>query len=298
MRRSIMRSMPYEPLEPWHPDYSAVAPIVCAITRSAGGLGELEVQLPLLFRAAIDEVIDAPRTGRYLLSETEKTEKTYLGTKVEILIRSYLGFPKGSILDLDVNGTEIDIKNTMKDNWSIPRENVGRPALLIRTNEETARCDVGVAILHEVYLRPGTNQDKKRGLSAAAFSNVWWILRRHRYPINFWQLMTMQERADLMAAGGGTKRVAALFEKVQRVPISRVQIQALAQQHDYMKRIRRNGGARDLLSSKGIAILRGAKDRDLIARLRLGLVTREEFISYRPTDPIEIEFLRRERHIT
>ncbi|WP_164902829.1 NaeI family type II restriction endonuclease [Rhizobium sp. WSM1325] len=50
------------------------------------------------------------------------------------------------------------------------------------------------------------------------------------------------------AAGGGTNRVAALFDKIQRRPISRHQVQAVAQQSDYMRRIRRNGGARDILA--------------------------------------------------
>jgi len=38
-------------------------------------------------RRALDEVIDGPRTGRYSVEQLEKTEKTYIGTKVEILIR-------------------------------------------------------------------------------------------------------------------------------------------------------------------------------------------------------------------
>ena len=76
-----------------------------------------------------------------------------------------------------------------------------------------------------------------------------------------------------------------------------MQIQALAQQKDYMKRVRRNGGARDLLAPKGIAVLWGQKDRDLIVRLGLGDVTDEEFISYAPTDPQHLSLLRMHEHI-
>lgn len=289
--------MGYLPLDSSHPDYAAVAPIVRAIFDAAGGREEFEVEVPILLRTAIDEVIDAPRTGRYLLSETEKTEKTYLGTKVEILFRSFLKFPRGSVLDMNVKGAECDIKNTMGSNWSIPRENVGRPAVLIRSKEITARCDVGVAVLHDAYLNPGVNQDQKRGISAAGMANVWWLLRDHPYPVNFWQLLTDAQRRALVKAGGGTARIAALFELVQRRPISRTQIQALARQHDYMKRIRRNGGARDLLAPKGIAILSGVYDQEPIKRLSLGLVTREEFISLTPKDVGEASYLRRIGHI-
>lgn len=284
--------MAHQPLDSHHPDFPSVAPIVEAILAAAGGLSEFEVRVPLLLRTAIDEVVDAPRTKRFLLNETEKTEKTYLGTKVEILIRSYLGFEKGSILDMNVKGAEVDIKNTMGSNWSIPKENVGRPALLIRSSELHSVCDVGVGILHDSYLRAGENRDTKRGLAAAHFKDIWWILRQHPYPVNFWQLLTVKQRQQLISAGGGTNRLAALFELVQRRPISRTQVQALAQQHDYMKRIRRNGGARDILAPKGIALLSGAYDHAAIQVLGLGIVTREEFISVMPKTDAERAILR------
>lgn len=289
--------MASRPLDSSHSDYPSVSPIVEAILEAAGGLGEFEVEVPIILRTAIDEVIDAPRTKRFLLSETEKTEKTYLGTKVEILIRAFLGFSKGSTLDMNVKGAEVDIKNTMQANWSIPRENLGRPALLIRSNEVKARCDIGVAVIHDEYLRRVDNRDSKRGIAAAKFDQVWWILWDHPYPVNFWMLMTAAERLALMKAGGGKLRLAALFEKIQGRPISRTQVLALAQQLDPMKRIRRNGGARDVLAPKGIAILSGKVDHVIIAALGIGPVTREEFISYTPKTAAEAQLLRDADHI-
>lgn len=285
------------PLDSSHPDYGIVGPVVAAIFQAAGGSDEFSIKVPVMLRTAIDEVIDAPRTRRFLLEDTEKTEKTYLGTKVEILIRAFLKFPKGSILDMSVNGVEVDIKNTMATNWSIPKENVGRIALLIRISEKRSVCDVGVSLLRDAYLNPGLNQDKKRGVSVAGQANFWWLLRTHPYPVNFWQLLSPQQRQALIGAGGGTARIAALFELVQQRPISRTQVQALAQQHDYMKRIRRNGGARDILAAKGIAILSGAYDQVAIRALGLGLVTREEFISVTPRTPQEAQLLLNLGHI-
>lgn len=289
--------MAYHPLSSTHSDFSVLRPIVEAIYEAAGGEEQFEVNVPFILRTAIDEVIDTPRTGRFLLQETEKTEKTYLGTKVEILIRSFLKFKKGAVLDMNIKGAEVDIKNTMGSTWSIPRENVGRPALLIRSNESTSLCDVGVAVLHDSYLNPGQNQDAKRSISAASAVHVWWLLRDHPYPVNFWALLTEADRKSLVAARGGTRRIAALFEMVQRRPISRLQVQGLAQQHDYMKRLRRNGGARDILARKGVAILSGVYDQEAIKQLDLGLVTREEFISCVPKDAGQAAFLRRLGHI-
>ncbi|APY14771.1 hypothetical protein GJU94_06170 [Brucella sp. 10RB9214] len=289
--------MAYQPLDSAHPDFKLVSMIVETMLLAAGGLAEFEVQVPLILRNAIDEVIDAPRTRRFLLSETEKTEKTYLGTKVEILIRSYLRAPKGLILDMNIAGVDVDIKNTMQSNWSIPKENVGRPALLIRSSESRAVCDVGVGVLHDAYLRAGENRDTKRGLASAHFNDIWWILRDHPYPVNFWQILTPEQRQKLVDSGRGTKRLAALFTLVQRRPISRSQVHALAQQHDYMKRMRRNGGARDILAAKGIALLSGAYDQEAIKFLGLGTVTREEFISTTPQSIDETIYLRKIGHI-
>ncbi len=102
------------PLPPSHPDHAILAPLAAALERHGGGPAGFAAGLPPLFRRAVDEVIDAPRTNRFTIGELEKTEKTYLGTKVEILLRDFLKLPKGRILDLLIDGVEVDIKNTMQ----------------------------------------------------------------------------------------------------------------------------------------------------------------------------------------
>ena len=143
--------MPSAPLPKNHPDFAQLAPLVAAFLKAAGGMSALSQEVPQLIRKAVDEVIDAPRTNRFTLSDTEKTEKTYLGTKIEILIRSHLGLPKGRVLDLAIGGVETDIKNTMGSNWTIPMEAFGHPCLLLRENEKTATCSVGLS-LHGMHI--------------------------------------------------------------------------------------------------------------------------------------------------
>jgi len=154
--------MPATPLTQDHPDFALLDPLVGALFAAAGGPEEFASEIPQILRKSIDEVIDSPRTGRFTLEETEKTEKTYLGTKVEILLRAYLGLPKGRILDLSIRGVETDIKNTMGGNWTIPMEAVNHPCLLLKENEKSARCSVGMIIAKEAYLNPGKNRDAKR----------------------------------------------------------------------------------------------------------------------------------------
>jgi len=231
----------------------------------------------------IDEVIDTPRSNRFTIEEIEKTEKTYLGTKMEILLRNYLQFPKGQVLDLNIAGVEVDIKNTMGRAWTIPQECFGHIALLLRSNEKTALCDLGLILVRHDYLNLGRNRDLKTTLTAQSLTNVWWLLKDHPYPKNFWLDLDLADRLAIQSAGGATKRLAALFERLQNRPIGRTQILGLAQQLDAMKRLRNNGGARDVLRPKGIVILSGNYDRDLIKRLDLQTIKLDEFISYRPS---------------
>ena len=109
--------------------------------------------------------------------------------------------------------------------------------------------------------------------------------------------MPLKQRQAIMAHRGGALRIAELFRTIQKRPISRLHVQAIAQQDDYMKRIRRNGGARDILAPEGVAILWGQADRNLIEKLSLGPVGPDEFISYEPTTAEEIALLKKARHI-
>jgi len=285
--------MPSAPLPFEHNDYSILDPIVGHILSATNGPEHFRAEVTRLLRTAIDEVIDAPRTGRFVLSATEKTEKTYLGTKIEILLRNKLGFAKGTRLDMSIGNTEVDIKTTMGRNWSIPPENIDGLALLVRTDEAKAICDIGLGVMKDAYLSNGRNRDGKRTISIEGQKNIWWILKDEPYPPNLWERIDPLVLSDILGAGAATARLARLFEKIQGQPISRTHVQAIAQQHDYMKRIRRNGGARDILAPKGIAILWGEGDKALINELGLGPVLNDEFISHRPRDAKEAQLLRR-----
>ena len=95
---------------------------------------------------------------------------------------------------------------------------------------------------------------------------------------------------------GASAKLAALFEANQGMPISRDTVQAVASQLDYMKRLRRNGGARDILDQKGIALLWGKGDWYVISKLGLGSVSESEFIAYTPKDPSELKLLQMHGH--
>jgi len=284
-------------IQPSHPDYVLVTQLEAAILRHAGGFEKFRVEMPQLLRRAIDEVIDSARSNRFTLIEIEKTEKTYIGTKIEILLRNYLGMSKGKVLDLSIDGIEVDIKNTIGSNWTIPSEAMGHPCILLKAQESTSLCSFGIIVIRDEILNPGRNRDGKRTISQAGMAHVHWLLKDEPYPENFWEKLNTETRREIITPRGGTERLANLFRLVQNRPISRLLVQAVAQQDDYMKRIRRNGGARDVLAPEGIAIFWGQKDRLLIQQLGLPVSGPDEFISFKPETAEHIKLLRDAGHI-
>ncbi|MEO9601447.1 NaeI family type II restriction endonuclease [Parasphingorhabdus sp.] len=281
-----------------HQDYSDLSALETELLDAVGGKELFEEKLRSFFRSAIDEVIDTARTGRFFFSDLEKTEKTYLGTKFEILLRDWLQVPKGVVLDLLIGDIEVDVKSTTGggSGWMIPPEAFEQFCILLRVNESSAKCAVGLARARRPYLRDRPNRDAKTQFSAAGTKNIWWLASDFEYTPNFWSLIGDELRQRIISSGKGTKRLATLFENCLGLPVSRIQVAAIAAQDDYMKRIRRNGGARDILAPKGIAILYSETDRELMHQLGLKFGYRE-FLSHRALDDGQAELLRKAGHI-
>lgn len=281
-----------------HVDFADLQALEFDLLTAVGGQEAFEEKLRSFFRSAIDEVIDTARTSRFFLSDLEKTEKTYLGTKFEILLRDWLQVPKGVVLDLKIGGREVDVKSTTggASGWMIPPEAIDQFCVLLRVNELQARCAVGLVRARPAYLRGSVNRDAKTSFSAAGRINIWWLVSDFDYTPNFWTLIDAGLRNEIMQPKGGAARLAILFENCLEVPVSRVLIAGIAAQDDFMKRIRRNGGARDILAPKGIAILYSESDHDLMERFGLTFGSRE-FLSYSPKSPEEAELLRHAGHI-
>lgn len=288
----------YRPLGHSHPDYGDLSQLETDLLEAVGGRDTFIEKLRSFFRSAIDEVIDTARTGRYFLADLEKTEKTYLGTKFEILLRDWLGVPKGVVLDLLIGGREVDVKSTTggASGWMIPPEAIDQLCVLLRVNEQDSTCAVGLVRARPDYLRGGQNRDAKTSFSAAGRDHIWWLVQDFAYTPNFWSLVDRETRAHIMEPKGGAARLARLFAACLELPVSRVVIASIAAQDDFMKRIRRNGGARDFLAPQGIAILYSETDGALMKQLGLGFGYRE-FISFRPKSETEAELLRSAGHI-
>lgn len=220
----------------------------------------LEKTIGACLRQAIDEVLDGQRTGRFDIDDLEKTEKTYLGTKVEIIIRSTLGLQRGKRMDYLIQGREVDSKFTIGKNWTIPREANGHICLLTSADDHNSAFRVGIVRISNAILNIGENRDGKRTLSSAGRQAVEWLVPGGSLPANILMGLPEADRTAISAASagyrghgnGGQLRTNELFRRVQGRPVDRNTVLTVARQDDSPKRVR---DARNKLRPEGIIIL-------------------------------------------
>jgi Restriction endonuclease NaeI len=268
-----------------HPDFANLNLLLNDIVRLGGGLEALTNVFPIIIANAVDFVIDPISTGRTRVSELDNVEKTFIGLKIEHFLRDFLDVPKG-LRDLRIGDIDVDVKNTVSRTWMIPPETFknSEPCILIMVATDDRRCSIGLMIAKLEYLNKG-NRDAKRSVSARAFANILWILKDQSLPESRFLGLNMARFRELRKMRGGSKRAANFFrENLERV-VHRSVIRALLfDQDDYMKRIRWNGGAKDILVNENIAILSGAYAKAAIAGLGLPTCRSDEFIAYKFDD--------------
>ncbi len=229
-------------------------------------------------RHAIDEVLDGPRTGRCRLAELAKTEKTYVGTKVEIVVRTSLGLERGPILDLEIEGHPVDIKWAMNSVWQIPQEAIGQLCLCIGGLEDLSRFQVGLVRCNEEWLNLGENRDRKRTLSAVGRSEMSLLVPSSPLPVNFVEQMDHEKRLAVMGEPTIQARVTRLFTLLPRTRIPRNAIATVARTTgDPMRRVRADSWAGNPLGE--IKILSARYGNPVVEALGYPRLERDEFMS-------------------
>lgn len=213
--------------------------------RSRSGLS-LEAVFSRAIRQAIDEVIDGPRTGRYRYEELESQEKTYIGTRIEIVVRTEFGLEPEGKLDTVIAGHPVDFKWSVKGDWMIPREAVGELCLVLKGDEVGGTFSVGLVRCTEERLNRGANRDKKRTLSKAGRAAIAWLVRDGELPAGFLSTLDEETREAVLAQPPGQARLRELFLRVTRRPVPREAIPTLGVQKDPMRRIRQDRGAQGI----------------------------------------------------
>lgn len=222
-------------------------------------------------RRTFDMLLDGQHTGRYRWDQLYKTEKTHCGTLVEINLQREFGFVGGEELDYAIGGIEVDCKYSQKmGGWMLPPEAVGKLCLLLWASDEKSRWCAGLVRADEAYLNLGGNRDSKKTLNTVGRAAVRWLFYDAPLQPNVLLHLPKEDIAAIFAPKHGTRRIDELFRRAQQRRISRSVVATVAQQEDYMKRVRGNGGARTKLQPEGIVIM-GQYSRHIEVAQQLGL---------------------------
>ena len=214
----------------------------------------MEARFGAAIRQSFDEVFDGQRTGRYRLEQLSKVEKTYIGTKVEIVVQAEFGLPRGTHLDYLVDDQQVDSKWSMKSGaWMIPTEAVGELCLCMTANDNTSEFQVGILRVGHARLRVSENKDKKRRLNDDGLSAMTWLARPGALAENLLLHLDDRTRSLILDESlSGQRRVTELFRRVQRRVVRREVVLTVAQQDDGPKRVR---DARKALRPEGVIVL-------------------------------------------
>lgn len=237
-----------------------------------------------IFRETFDQLYDGQRTGRYKWDQLFKTEKTHFGTLIEINIQREFEFDDGVVLDFKIAGEEIDCKYSFREGgWMLPPESWGHLVMVSTANDAESVCSLGVVRVRDEYLRSGLNRDGKSGLNAAGRLAVTWLFRNTTFPPNVLLKLPQVTVDGIFAQSSGQTRLDELFRQAQGMRIHRNTIATVAQQQDFMKRVRSNGGSRSRLRDEGYLILSGdyLPQRELADQLALPIPAPGEVVSFR-----------------
>lgn len=253
-----------------------------------------------MMRRTLDQLYDGQRTGRYSWSQLHKTERTHFGTLFEINLRREFDdvIDEGRKLDYRINGVDVDCKFSQKlYGWMIPPEAIGHVLAVGFVDDNAGEFAFGLVRASPDKVRTAANRDAKVQLNPLGKESVEWIHRPGTLPPNV-LLQCSAEDLDAIFSPrlSGQGRVNELLRRVQRKRIGRNTIATVAQQDDFMKRVRENGGARSLLRPEGIVIFGGdySIQRNLATALGLPTPAPGELVSARltPADaewPLRIE---------
>ena len=247
------------------------------------GLRDFESRVASVLRDTLDQLYDGQRTGRYRWDQLHKTEKTHCGTLVEINMQREFQFADGKKLDYVIAGVDVDCKYSQKlGGWMIPVEARGELCMVIWADDGKSVWTLGLVRALKEMLTKGGNRDRKTSLNQEGMMTVHWLFQESELPPNVLLQIPEADVDHIMEPKSGAERIRRLFRTVQCWRIGRGVVATVAQQADYMKRIRGNGGARSQLREEGIIILgQYEAHRDIARQLGLPIPEKGESVSVR-----------------
>lgn len=231
-------------------------PLLWAVSDELRSLDPSGARTAFAIRESFDQAYDGQRTGRWDYSQLMKTEKTHIGTLIEIWLQREFLFDDGAELDYSIAGEDVDAKWSRNlYEWEIPLEMYSRGnklALVVWANEYTVRWALGlIRITEDVLLPPGQQRDKKRRLNERGKDSIVWVHRDKPLIKNTLLHLPSDVIGRISKARSGESAVETLFREVQGELINRASVLTAGQQVDPQKRVR---DARIALAPEGIVI--------------------------------------------
>lgn len=261
-----------------------------ALTRTPGAIDLIGETI----RDTFDQIYDGQWTGRWDYRQLNKTEKTHVGTLIQINMQKELNLTDGDDLDYKIAGVEVDCKWSMTfGGWEIPREMWEKQgpqiALVIWGNDYTSRWLAGLVRTEEQHLKPiGKQRDGKRRLNDQGLDRILWLQNGGDLLPNALLALDPATRAVILGSSSGQECVNRLFRAMQGQLVDRATVVTVAMQADSPKRVRE---ARKLLAPEGIVIFGHYAPQPAFARaLGLPEPTMGSFVSARlapATSPAE-----------
>lgn len=229
-----------------------------------------------VFRETFDQLYDGQRTGRYRWDQLYKTEKTHFGTLLEINLQREFDFSDGLLMDYQIAGHEVDCKYSATSSWMLPPESIDQLILGSVASDEKSSWSMGIVRATVENRNTGKNRDQKGTLNALGKRRIRWIRQNAPLPPNVLLHIPNEDLRAIFAPKSGQRRINQLFRLATNQRITRNVVATVAQQSDYMKRVRTNGGARSTLQSEGIIILSGDYKRQVNIAEDLGCAVPKE----------------------
>jgi len=236
------------------------------------------VRMGSAIRAAMDEVLDGPSTGRYSLSQLDKYERTFLGHHVQRAFRRAFGLAAGDDRDFSVQGVEFDLRfNMRRGGWMIPEDQRGNIVLLVYGSEDRGVYGVGLCRVTDAILVGKPNRDRKDHLRRQALdSDVVWLASEA--PLRKGILLRLAPEAvqSIFGKSTGGQRVDELVRQSRGEIIEATAFATAAMQADPLKRVR---DARQRFAAEGLLVLSGANPTDQLRARELGFqpLARDEY---------------------
>ena len=155
----------------------------------------------------------------------DKDERSSVGRRLQYHVLEELGLEKAPPLDTVIRKIPVELKSTVRMNWTIPVEGQCQVTMLIRSDPENGRVAAWLMRTHRVLLNEGTNQDKKRTISQVDYN-------KYALPLVPWTPLAPEplkclakEDADVVLVKGGIEgRVAHLLRVLSNTTIPRLLI--------------------------------------------------------------------------